>query len=76
MNFFNKLLTGNSGTSSKRFVALFFSFTFFIVIISSLFGIETNSEIIWSIVSLIAGGLGFSSLDKFSKNNNIDNEKG
>lgn len=52
---FTKLIDGNSKMSSKRFIALYFSFWFTVVVCFSLYGKQVQSEIVWGLITLITG---------------------
>jgi hypothetical protein len=62
--FIIKLITANSGISSKRFLSLFFALIFAGVVICSLFGIIAPDIIIYSLVGLIGGGQAMTLIQK------------
>jgi hypothetical protein len=62
MNFFIKLVTANSGISSKRFISLAGMIIFLGVVVCSLCGINTPDVIIYSLVGIILGNQGLSTI--------------
>jgi Kef-type K+ transport system membrane component KefB len=65
-NFFNSLVTANSGISSKRFISLIGLIVFVMVVIVSFFGISTPDVLVYSLVGLILGNQGLSTIQKKS----------
>jgi len=62
--FFYELITANTGTSSKRFIALCAAFMLFAATIVNFFGIQIQVEIIYSLLTLAVGS---SALTLFQK---------
>lgn len=60
-----KLITSNTGISSKRFISLFALFLFTMVVIANIFGIQIQVDFIYALTAII---LGSTSLTIFNKN--------
>ena len=70
--YFNKLITANSGTSSKRFISLYALLLLTACIVVSFFGIEVNVNIYCVLSGLILSSSALTLGQKSKPQNNLN----
>ena len=58
MSFFERLITANSGLSSKRFLSLYAALLFGAIVVAAIVRDSVTDTLIWAVVTVILGGAG------------------